>query len=451
MRLKKHLLETVGLAWPLIVSQVGHIVTGMVDTIFLGRLGEQSNTAQAAGILANQLFVVLLVFGIGVSYTLTPKIAGADVDSNENRKAVLLKNSTAVNLLVAVTLFVILFSATPLLDHLGQQSDVVGMAKPFFQVLTLSILPLSLFFVGKQYCEGVNNTKVAMYISIIGNVLNIIFNYILIFGKFGCPPLGYMGSCWATFIARCLMGFGFIAILYYSKRFNKVGKLALQVKLNIKDSRDLLFSGIASGFQFSFEIAAFLFAALMVGNFGKEQLVAHGIAMHLTSFTYMFGSGIGGAAMIRVGKFHAKRDFVNLGLANQASFILVCSVMGCMAIAFFIFNVILSTFFSSDIHIVEMASSLLLIAGLFQLFDGVQVTAISILRGLEDYKIPTVITLIAYWAVAMPFAYLFGFLFRLKALGIWMGLCLSLILIAVGLYWRIQILCKRMALKNIIV
>lgn len=448
MTLKHHIQSTAKLAWPLIISQIGHILTGIVDTIFLGKLGTVSSTAQAAGVLANQLFVVLLVFGIGVSYALTPKVTDADANSNNNKKASLLKNAIIVNLFLSLTLFVLLFLATPLLSYMQQSSDVVDMAKPFFKILTLSIIPLSLFFVGKQYCEGLSNTKIAMIISIVGNLLNVVLNYAFIFGKFGFSEMGYMGSCWATFVARCFMGVAFIFILYYHKRFDKIGKLMLKEKINLTELKDLFFSGLASGFQFSFEIAAFLVAALMVGSFGKEELVAHGIAMHFTSITYMFGSGIGGAAMIRVSSFYAKKDFTNLRLANKASFIIVWVVMGGMALIFFALNKALPTNFTQDIRIIGLASILLLIAGLFQLFDGMQVTSISILRGLEDYKIPTIITLVAYWIVAIPLAYLFAFTFKMEAIGVWIALCIGLVLIGVSLFLRINYLYKKMNVRN---
>lgn len=443
MQLKQHLQNTIKLALPLIISQIGHILTGVVDTIFLGKLGIISTTTQAAGVLANQIFIVLLVFGIGVSYTLTPKIADADTNQNISRKASLLKNALFVNFSVSIFLFFVLFFATPLLDFMQQPQDVVQMAKPFFKVLAFSIIPLSFFFVGKQYCEGLSNTKIAMLISIIGNLINIVLNYCLIFGKFGFPEMGYMGSCWATFIARCLMGIGFIVVLYYSKTFDNIGKYLHNVKINAIESKDLFLSGLTSGFQFSFEIAAFLVAALMVGNIGKESLVAHGIVMHLTSITYMFGSGIGGAAMIRVGSFHSKKDFKNLQLATKSAFLLVCITMGIFACSFFIFNNELASYFSVDKNIIELAASLLIIAGIFQIFDGIQVTAISALRGIEDYKVPTIITLVAYWGIAIPVAYLLAFVYKLNAIGIWISLCISLIFISIGLFSRIQFLKRK--------
>ena len=186
-----HLKETIDLYIPLVLTQIGHIITGMVDNIFLGKLG---NTEQAAGILSNNLYVILLVFSIGMSYVLTPAITDAHVNQNEKEKASLFKNSLFINMMVAVVLFVILFFSSPLLAYMQQPKDVVALAIPFFDVLIFSIIPVALFFVCKQYTEGLSNTKAAMYISIAGNLLNIILNYLLIYGHLGLPELGYMGS-----------------------------------------------------------------------------------------------------------------------------------------------------------------------------------------------------------------------------------------------------------------
>lgn len=444
MNFKQHLKELSSLAWPLIISQIGHIVTGIVDTIFLGKLGPMSTTAQAAGILANQLFVVLLVFGIGVSYSLTPKITQADEQQDGAKKASLLKSALIVNLSVALCLFVILYFSSSLLGMMQQEPDVVELAKPFFNVLIFSIIPLALYFVGKQYMEGLSNTKIAMIISIAGNLINIVLNYCFIFGKMGSPEMGYMGSCWATFIARCCMGFGFIIVLFYYQKNKDLRQYFPRVNINWPEVKNLLFSGIASGLQFAFEITAFMVAALMVGSISKEQLVAHGIVMHLISLTYMFASGIGGAAMIRAGSFFAKKEYRELRLANRVSFLLVCGVMGMMSLIFILFNHHFASGFSANQTVIETTSVLLIIAGIFQLFDGIQVTAISILRGLEDFKVPTVIALLAYWVLAIPLAYFLAFKLGYGAYGIWCSLCVSLMFIACCLYLRIQLLQRKM-------
>lgn len=424
---------------PLIMTQVGHIITGIVDNMFLGQLGK---TEQAAGILSNNLYVILLVFSIGMSYVLTPAITDAHVRGNEKEKASLFKNSLFINMIVAVILFVILFFSSPLLAYMQQPADVVELAVPFFDVLIFSIIPVALFFVCKQYTEGLSNTRAAMYISVIGNVINIILNYLLIYGKCGLPEMGYMGSCWATFISRVLMGVGFLIFVFNHRSVNSFAKYYKQARLNALHFWPLLKDGIASALQFTFEVAAFAIAGLLAGVFGKESLDAHGIALSLAAFTYMFASGIGSATTIRVGNYYSSNDLVNVKAAVKTSYQLVILTMGFMALLFICLNTILPVMFSKDAEIILIASKLLLFAAFFQLFDGTQVVAIGALRGLEDYKFPTYIAFVGYWIIALPMSYVLGFMMDYKVYGVWLALSLGLGFVAISLFFRIKALLR---------
>ena len=439
-----HLKETVSLSIPLILTQIGHIITGMVDNIFLGKLG---NTEQAAGILSNNLYIILLVFSIGMSYVLTPAITEAHINQNEKEKASLFKNSLFINMIVAVVLFIILFFSSPLLALMQQPEDVVALAIPFFNVLIFSIIPVALFFVCKQYTEGLSNTKAAMYISVIGNIINIILNYLLIYGYAGLPELGYMGSCWATFIARVFMGIGFLVFVFNHKTVNSFTKYYKEVKINAFHFWSLLKDGLASALQFTFEVTAFAIAGLLAGVFGKEQIDAHGIALSLAAFTYMFASGIGSATTIRVGNFYSSNNLDDVKLAIKTSYQSVIVTMGFMALLFICFNTFLPTIFSNDQEIILIASKLLLFAAFFQLFDGTQVVAIGALRGLDDYKFPTYIAFIGYWVIALPLCYLLAFTFNYKVYGVWLALSVGLGFVSLALYFRIKALLK---LKTII-
>jgi len=440
-----HLKDTISLSIPLVMTQIGHIITGMVDNIFLGKLGK---TEQAAGILSNNLFVILLVFSIGMSYVLTPAVTDAHVNQNEKEKASLFKNSLFINMVVAVLLFIILFFSSPLLAYMQQPEDVVVLAIPFFDVLIFSIIPVALFFVCKQYTEGLSNTKAAMYISVIGNILNIILNYLLIYGYCGLPELGYMGSCWATFIARGFMGIGFLIFVFKHNSVNSFAKYYQEAKINAQHFWPLFKDGLASALQFTFEVAAFAIAGLLAGVFGKEQIDAHGIALSMAAFTYMFASGIGSATTIRVGNYYAKHDLTNLKLAIKTSYKLVIVTMGFMALVFICFNTVLPIVFSNDAEIILIASKLLLFAALFQLFDGTQVVAIGALRGLEDYKYPTYIAFIGYWIIALPLCYVFGFMMNYKVYGVWLALSIGLGFVAIALSIRIRNLIRLKSISS---
>ena len=436
----KHTQETLHLAWPLVITQLGYIITGMVDTIFVGRIGP---TEQAACILSNNLYVLLLVFGIGVSYATTPLVTDAHQNNDLLKKASLFKNSLVLNLCVAILCFVILFLASDLLKYMQQPLEVVELAVPFFDILIFSMIPVSLFFTCKQYCEGLANTRLALVISIVGNVINIVLNYVLIYGVLGSPELGYLGAAWASFIARLFMGVSFLILIFKSPITKEIALVYKQAKINWVELKDLARIGLNSGAQFTFEVAAFAIAGLMAGTFGKEQIDAHGIALSIAAFTYMFGSGISSAATIRISIYNAQNNWIEIKQAGFTALKLVLLVMGFFGLLFLVLSSVLPSAFSNEVQIVQLAAKLLVIAAMFQLFDGIQVTAIGALRGLEDVKYPTVITLVGYWLIALPLAYFLAFTLKMETVGIWLALLASLVFVAVALFWRFNFLVKK--------
>ena len=445
--INNHIKNTIYLAWPLVITQVGYIITGMVDTVFLGKIGAAE---QAACILSNNLYILLLVFGIGVSYATTPLVTSANQNMDLLKKASLFKNSIFLNVSVSIICFILLFLSSGLLKYMHQPEDVIKLAVPFFNVLIFSMIPISLFFTCKQYCEGLSNTRMALFISIIGNVINIILNYLLIYGKFGFPELGYIGSAWASFISRVFMGFSFLYLIFKSPVTKEISVVYNRVKINKKELFHLAKIGLNAGLQLTFEVAAFVIAGLMAGTFGKEQIDAHGIALSIAAFTYMFASGISSASSIRVGIYKAQDNWLEIKQAAFSSIKLVMLIMGGFAILFLMINNFLPKVFSSDLQIVNLASKLLIIAALFQLFDGIQVTIVGILRGLEDSKIPTLISLVGYWIIALPLAYWLAFILKLETVGVWIGLLVSLIFAAVVLFWRLNYLInKNLKINNL--
>jgi len=445
--INNHIKNTIYLAWPLVITQVGYIITGMVDTVFLGKIGPAE---QAACILSNNLYILLLVFGIGVSYATTPLVTSANQNMDLLKKASLFKNSIFLNVSVSIICFIVLFLSSGLLKYMHQPEDVIKLAVPFFNVLIFSMIPISLFFTCKQYCEGLSNTRMALFISIIGNVINIVLNYLLIYGKFGFPELGYIGSAWASFISRVFMGFSFLYLIFKSPVTKEISAVYNKVKINKKELFHLAKIGLNAGLQLTFEVAAFVIAGLMAGTFGKEQIDAHGIALSIAAFTYMFASGISSASSIRVGIYKAQDNWLEIKQAAFSSIKLVMLIMGGFAILFLMINNFLPKVFSSDLQIVNLASKLLIIAALFQLFDGIQVTIVGILRGLEDFKIPTLISLVGYWIIALPLAYWLAFILKLETVGVWIGLLVSLIFAAVVLFWRLNYLInKNLKINNL--
>ena len=440
MTFKQHIKATGILSIPIIISQVGHIVTSMADNIFLGFIGIEE---QAAGILSGNVFTLLLVFSIGMSQGLTPLIANAHVNNQLNQKASLLKNSLVLNVVISIVLFVLASVFAANLNLLNQPKDVAILTRPFIEVISFSLVPVTVFFTLKQYAEGLTNTRASMYISVIGNILNIILNYCLIYGKFGLPCMGYMGTAWATFWARVFMAVAFALYIFYHKKLKEIVKPFLQERVTLPQLKKLFNIGIGPALQFVFEVAAFALAGIMAGWLGKITLDAHGIALSIAAFTYMFTSGISGAASIRVANYKGLNDWKNIKIAGRAGFVLAAFIMAGFAVVFLLFYETLPTFFNKHQEVIKVSSGLLLVAAVFQLFDGIQVTGLGILRGLSDVKIPTLIALTAYWIIALPLAYFFGFTEKLDIYGIWYGLTAGLIFSAITLYARFSYLTNR--------
>ncbi|MBS1652478.1 MAG: MATE family efflux transporter [Bacteroidetes bacterium] len=436
-----HRKTLLNLAWPLILTQAGHIITGITDTIFLGFV---SSTHQAAGILANNVYILILVFSIGVSYAITPLVTQANELNESEKKIALFKNALFLNFLVAILSFILLYSTSNLLYFMQQPKVVVELAVPFYNVLIFSMIPVSIFFTCKQYCEGLSNTKIALWVSVIGNLVNIVLNYALIFGKLGLPEMGYIGAAWASFISRIVMGGIFLVILFKSRISQDVPKYFKKVKINFSDVKALSKIAFPSGFQISFEVAAFVVSGLMCGIFGKNQIDAHGIALHLASLTYMFGSGIGSAATIQTGIFFTQKNYIELKESTRQSLFLILSFMGLFMLLFILLRNILPYAFTHEHDIVSLASNLLLIAAFFQLFDGAQVTLMGVLRGMKDVKIPTFIAFLGYWIISIPLGYFLGIYLNFQSIGIWVALCISLMIVALCLFWRYKILIKKL-------
>lgn len=437
---KYHFRKTYLLAYPVCLSQLGHVMVGVVDTAFVGQIG---TVEQAAVSLANSVYIVFLVFGIGVSYGITPLVAAMDSEKKHDDISSILKNGLFVNFVIGIILFLLLFSSSPFLKYLNQPKDVLLNAIPFFNVMIFSLIPLSIFFTLKQFTEGLSLTKMAMVISIGGNIINIILNYVLIFGKLGFAPMGVMGSCWATFISRVIMALWMFLYVRYYEVFEVYWKNYSAKKVLKNQMKKILDIGIPAGFQFVFEVGAFAFAAIMIGWIGSNELAAHQIALSLAAITYMIASGISAAATVRVGNYVGLKDNIQVRNAGFSALLMVLGFMFSCALLFILFRNILPHYFSLNENVIEISSSLLVIAAFFQLSDGAQVVGLGILRGLKDAKIPTYITLFAYWVAALPVSYILAFKFKMGIQGIWIGLLLGLTVAAFFLYYRFNRISKK--------
>lgn len=446
---KDHFKKTWLLAYPICLSQLGHVMVGLADSIMVGNYGVEGSAIGALSLagasLANSIFAVVIVFGIGVSFAVTPLVAAADGEKNTDKITQLLKHSILISSLFGVFLFILLFFGSPILNYFGQSGEVVALAVPYFNILVLSMVPLMVFLGFKQFTEGLSHTKQAMLITIGANLLNILLNYIFIYGKIGIPEMGLNGAGWATFVSRVAMAVA-MAWFVYSNKFYKAYREGFKLSgFSKKLSARIVKLGVPIGLQFTFEVGAFAFGAVMVGWIGAVPLAAHQIAISLASVTYMLASGIASATTVRVGNQLGARDPYQLRKAGQAGFLLSFGFMLIAALFFISFNQYLPLFFNSRIDVVEIASTLIVIAALFQLSDGVQVVGLGALRGMSDVKVPTIVTVVSYWFIALPLAYVLGFVLDFGARGIWIGLLIGLTIAAISLFYRFN---KKSTLVN---
>lgn len=444
MTIREHLRINVNLAVPVMASQLGQVMVGVADNMMVGQVGY---IPLAGASLGNAIFYFFMTFGLGVSFAITPLVGFADGEGKKKACGQVLRHGLVVNALLGIVLFGLVMVAANYLHLFGQEAAVVEQATPYMFVIGFSMIPLLVFQTFRQFSEGLSMTKVPMVVSVSMNVLNIILNYILIYGKFGFPALGLLGAGIATLIARTVMAVGLVVYVLTNHRFKPyLSGMGLK-NLDLKLIRDLLRIGVPAGLQFVFEIGAFSMAALMMGWIGAVTQAAHQIAINLASITYMTVSGLGAAAAIRVGNQLGKRNYKTMKRAALTLVGMGASLMTFFAIVFIAGRNYLPLLYNDEIAVIEIASSLLIIAALFQLSDGVQVIMLGALRGMKDVKIPTMITFFAYWVIALPLAYILAFQYGYGANGIWFGIFFGLTIAAIWVFLRfIKLANKRIAL-----
>lgn len=441
MTIREHIRTNFLLAYPVMLSMLGQVMTGVADSVMIGQTGA---TPLAAASLANVVFILLLTFGIGVSYAITPLVAEADGRKDKHQVIESLRHGFFINLVTGCILVLIGFAMTPTLYFLNQPVDVVDLTIPYLQIILISIFPTMVFQTFRQFGEGLHRTRMAMIIVITSNLVNIFLNYVLIYGKLGFPALGLNGAGWATLIARTLMGAWMMLYIYYGKSFTGYRPGFELGNYSRKLINRMLHIGIPAGIQFIFEVSAFGFSAVMMGWLGTTALAAHQIAINLATISYMMTSGLGSAATIRVGSYLGQKNVAMLRRAGYTLMGMGAVLMTFWGIVFIVARYQLPTLYIDDRAVIAMAGPLLIVAGLFQLSDGMQVVCIGALRGIQDVKIPSLLIFVAYWIIGLPLGYVLGFHLDYGANGIWIGLLIGLTITAVAMFLRFNNLTKNL-------
>lgn len=439
---KPHYRDNLKLAIPVVISQLGHMLVQTSDSVIIGHFA--GTTSLAAVSLAGSVFMVILVMGLGISYAITPIIAQANGSKNYVECGRMLINSLVINIATGIVLFLIIyFGSEYVIDHLNQAPEVVIQAKPFLMLLGVSIVPLMVFNTFKQFAEGLGFTKQAMKISIWGNLLNILLGIIFVKGLLGFSPMGVRGVGYSTLIDRCLMATVMGFYVFRSERFKVYLKDFALSSLSRARSWKLFKMGAPVGMQYTFEIGAFAGANILIGTISAVDQAAHQVAISLASITYMMSSGLASAAAIKSGNHFGAKNYAGLRVSAISSYHIVLVFMSITAIIFTFGNHLLPWIYTTDINVINVAAQLLILAAIFQLFDGTQVVGLGILRGMGDVNYPTIITFIAYWVIGLPVGYWLGLQLHLGAVGIWYGLVLGLGVASLLLFLRFQVISKR--------
>lgn len=428
-----HYKTNLQLAVPVMIGQLGHITVSVADSVMVGQLG---TFELAAAALANSLFSIFMVFGIGMAFGITPLVANAAGRGGKYLQGIVLHHGFWLNLLIAILLFLLIVGIGPFLHLMDQEPGVVRLSIPYLNIISASVIPLLVFMTFKQFAEGLSDTRMAMVVSVGCNLLNIGLNFLLIYGYWGFPELGLNGAGWATLVSRILM---MIAMGWYVLGHQKFGRYQLRLfhkKIRVKVLRRLLDLGIPSGLQYIFEVGAFALAAIFAGMISAVALAAHHIAINIASVSYMTVTGLGAAASVRVGNQRGRRDPANLRRAANTLFFMTVSWMALAGLIILIFRNSLAGFYSDDPEVIILAINMLLVVVLFQLSDGVQAVCLGALRGFQDVRIPTAITFIVYWLITLPLSYVLSQFTPLGVMGIWYALAGGLTLSATLLIFR---------------
>lgn len=422
------------------LGQLGHVLVGLADNIMVGQLGAAPLAAVSLG---NSLVFIALSVGIGFSFAITPLIAEADGSKDIEKGRSFFQHGIVMCCLNGILLFLILLACKPLLYHLDQPEEVVNLSMPYIDIVAFSLIPLMIFQAFKQFGDGLSQTKYAMYATILANLVNVLFNYLLIYGVWIFPRLELEGAAIGTLISRVFMLFFLFYILKSKKKFATYfiwAKKSLQ-KHVFKRLWDL---GFPTALQMLFEVGIFTSSIFLAGTLGTNPQAANQVALNLASMTFMIAVGIGVTATIRVGNQKGMGNFKELRRIAISTFLLVFLIEAVFAVGFILLKDVLPIIYIDNSEVIFLASQLLIVAALFQLSDGLQVVILGALRGLQDVRIPTIICFISYWIIGFPVSYYLGKAEALGSMGIWLGLLAGLSASAIMLYVRFAYLSKKM-------
>ena len=465
--------QTIVLASPIVVGQLGVMLMGLADTIQVGQMKTGAAESLGASGMAGSIFFTIAVVGLICLQIVAPMISTAEAEGDYAGVGRLLRANIRVALFLSVMTIGLIGVAGYFYDVFKQTEVNRALTLPYLALIAISVLPIFLFSAFKSFTDGLQKTSVAMYITLAALIFNIIFNHIFINGLGPIPAMGLFGAGIATLLARIVMALSLGWYIFSQGRFERyLSVLKSDAHARFSDSnganfaaslavgeesdglvdssadleKKILTIGIPSGMQGFFEIATFGMAVVMMGWISVSAQAAHIVAINMASLTYMMATGIAAAGGILVGTDIGERNRDGIITSGNAALLLSVLFMGLCALVFYFGRGILVRAYTEEQAVIDIAVTLVVWGAIFQLFDGIQAVSLGLLRGLQDVNIPTAITIFSYWGIGIPISYYLGIYLGVGAVGIWMGLTASLVCSSILLSWRFYARAKTVEL-----
>jgi MATE family, multidrug efflux pump len=425
--LRRELRPMLTLAIPVVVAELGWVTMGMVDTLMVGRISPAAIGAVGIG---SSLFLAVGVFAMGLLLGLDTLVSQAFGARRLDECHGWLVHGVVLALVLTVPVMAILWTLRSTLDAWSLHPDVLPLAGAYLETVTWSVLPLLLYAAFRRYLQGIGVVRPVMIALVLANIMNAIINWILIFGHFGAPAMGVRGAAWATVTARAVMALSLFGVIVYREHLHMRD---VPFRIDVARMRRLLTLGFPAAMQLTLEVGGFAAATALAGRLAPASLAAHQIALNIAGFTFMIPLGISSAGAVRVGHAVGRRDPEGVRRAGWTALLLGASFMLCAAAFFVTVPRVLIGAFTADEAVLAIGASLLLVAAVFQLFDGLQGVATGVLRGLGDTRSPMIWNLAGHWAIGLPLGYALAFVAGLGVVGLWWGLSTGLIICGVAL------------------
>jgi MATE family, multidrug efflux pump len=434
----RELADLLRLAVPVVVVQVGLMLMGVVDSIMVGHL---SAAALASVALGNMYFMGLAIFGMGVLLALDPLVAQAVGAGDHAAIARALQRGLVLAVVLTVPCGALLLTADGFFTAIGEPAELVPAAALFARIMIPSVAPFFGFIVFRQTLQAIGRMRAIVTIIVLANLLNALLDWALIFGHLGAPPMGVAGAAWATTISRWAMLAGLVCLSWQDLRPHLV---PLRPELSHWRPLARMFAlGFPIGLQFILEWGVFGTVMMLMGRLGTVPVAAHQIAINVASLTFMVPLGVASAAAVLVGHAVGRGDTSGAMREARAALSIGVAFMSAMALLLLAVPNPIARLYTGDPAVLALAATLLPIAGTFQIFDGVQVVSIGILRGLGDTRAPFVIAVLGFWLLGFPVSLWLGFRTSLAAAGLWWGLVVGLVAVAILLLLRVRARFRR--------